>query len=311
MKTKNVFWGMLLMLVALFTVSCSTEDAEDFDVLTPSMQKERVAESVLHQVDSLNASYAGVQKTRGFWGLLGKQAADWAGKLAGRYIYGKVVKNKENVYYHRDEKCVARLCSVVSSYVFCALIDGEVVNKKSENPPVIPYVKDVFVSNDSIGAYHNKAMEALEKNRENYFLDDGLDYDLLYSDCLLKLKEMGAVSESFYGGGQVKEEILGFAIESGRYAQEHKMSERNYFELVAYEENILKTSYGATDDDLSLSIEFGRKVMKACSMMDAVEIQNYAEQLGNVIRNSSLAEDQKRELIEDANIIIASTMCWY
>lgn len=299
------------MLVTFLTISCTKQDAEYLDVMTPPQQKEKITEDFLHQVDRLNASYASAQQTRAFWGILGKQAADWAGKLAGQYVYGKIVKDPNAVNYYRDKRYFARLCSVVSSYVFCALVDGEVVSKKSDNPPIIPQIKDNFTKNDSIGVFHNKAMEGLDKNRENYFLDEGIDYDLLYSDCLLKLKEMKAIPNDFPDDDNVKEEILSFAIESGNYAQEHKMNERNYYELVAHEENLLKTLYGATDEDLALMIDFGRKVMKSCSMMNEIEIQDYAEKLGDVIRDSDLTNEQKCELIEDANIIIASTMCWY
>ncbi len=320
---KNTFF--LIIICSLLFSACSSEniigETNNQDLKNDDIQQK---ELLLVSVDSLNYAYLNGNITRfSPWKFMGGQFADWIGKKVGEKV-GSYVGCAAGtaagspvvgvVGYVAGRRVGGLLCSAIVSYVVCQLTDEAVIDKKESdiiNGPIVPSDETQKLNVDSLGIYHNKIMWSMALNKENQYVDAEINYERVYADCIACLEENGVSNDSIFSNSDIRREIISYAQDIVMYAKKHDKGNREVDDFIGYEKNILKTRYDFSKDEIEFTFNFGEKVANASENVNLDDINEYAEKLGDLIRKTSLSEEEKRQMIDDANILISSTLYWY
>jgi len=337
---KNAIILSLIFFLGIFT-SCSYEETSaNFE--TSEIKQGSTEHSIkqfMLSIDSVNSIYTmptradGTVLSKSNFEVLSKNnayartiadaAGYFVGKWSGKYIgsaVGGVTGNPVGAItgYLIGRKYGGLIMSKLCSYVAYRVTnnDAYVIENNSYNISksknfIVYCKKNDANKTDSIGIYHNAGMGKMIAAGNKYDLvGHRLNYDLMYEDCVINLKEEGVFDDSLAKDSVFKADAIRMAKETAKIAKSCFDGTISANEMYEKETRLIQTFNRIDKDQIATFEEYSRKVSAVCGNMTPEEMESYASDLSRIIQNSSISDDFKSEAASTANIILNSTYYW-
>lgn len=326
---KYLFYFVCAICFAFTFYSCSVNYDD-----TVSLKEETNNEIVpgygefMLSVENLNSSYLSVvnlNRTRGFWNYAGKNftetAVDNAGRLLGGHlgkhfgcVVGSITGNPVgSIGGYVVGRWAGRIIgSVVASYgVFCLFKSPHIGNFDGSNSVKVNFYlpDDCEAVDDSIGYYHNLVMSRLSEHNDKYIDSNGNpDFNLIYDDCVMILKEYGIYNEEVSKDLSFKENVMSYAKENFILSRDFKLGNisMELFQTRLVEGVKLR---GVSEKEVAAFSEFSIKIAETCIQLPLNKKMEYADELNNAILQSSMDDEMKEELRSTTNMVVNSSIC--
>lgn len=334
---------LLLVILAIFSVaitSCSQEDNLTATSVTKStnFKTTNSRNAFWTSLDSLNAIYGSSQeaatfsratnlvpvrtdelttfKKNNFIGgkiadQLGKVAGGWCGKWAGGTL-GSLTGNPAFTVF--GVWCGRRVGQVAGA-IICSYVAQKYLCNKSGMSAKIAHINlntSIYVNNDSMGVIHNKIMNILTQKDSRYSLPNkGIDYELIYTDCIKLLKKEGIYNDTIANDIDYRLDVISYCKDIAPLVSscyEGKISGQNILDNGS---NTLKQKFNVSEEDIQELKKVCSSTINASNKRNAPQINNYSNALSALIKNSNeLNEKEKAELSSSASVGINSSLYW-
>lgn len=311
-KTLKTFYVLAAFFVAALS-SCSTQ-SDDFATSleengkgTPSLQFDNLCASI----DSLNATYVGkasvsLAKPRK---ISDKTVAKWTRRVITACVDG----------------CGGAFGGLIGGFIASAVYDEymdycidkinhprkprRIVVASSTSCPAYVYA-DGSKSNfeDSVGYYHNKALEALASKGKQYVVsEDSIDFQGLYDDCLDIIDQLGVRSHVDAVDRDACIAVTDTMVRAFYqcYDEELTIDEayaRSNQVYAVWQSDISKVTAAETVQNKMLEV-----LQELSTEQEVVE---YADALNALYKKAEIEPELKRALKTVTNMTICSTMYW-
>ena len=168
--------------------------------------------------------------------------------------------------------------------------------------------RDELDTADSIGYVHNKVMEVLSSQTEKYISEAGINYDLIYSDCVNLLKEHGISNDTITTDATFKEEVIQNAKEMA--GLQNAVTDEDSYNTFRDSMITQVKGCGAPNETVSLFSDYILKVSDVCEKLSDEQQVQYANELFKAIDKSWMTNEQKEEAASSTNVLINSSMYW-
>jgi hypothetical protein len=333
------FLTLTLICFAFGLTSCSKTEIEQQSIINESyghLPNDQNLIQFYDKIDSLNSSFVATSNTRGFFGILGKQLADNAGRYGGQMVgrwlgaaVGTAVANPAVacIGYVAGQHIggfigYAAASALVEAMFYDAgypskgegelklVTDFTLLPSDYTGTSTLTRVENIDNRCDSIGYYHNNIMVKINQNISKYIVNGSVDINLLYDDIVLYAQEYGFYAEPLANEVLVKQAMKDFIKETAQISFANYSAGEGSDKLIENQCIYLKSKCELNDSEVSLYQNFSAKVAQKCSELTAEEIHVYAHELSKILDESSLNNETKFEISMTASTIINSSLCW-
>jgi hypothetical protein len=325
--------------LALFSL-CACNSDDEATIMASSTASDRATEiefvelsTFAQSVDSLNAAYP-TDETRGFWRDIGKQMADQAGCVGGRFIgrwlgaaVGSLTANPAitclgyvggqhvgAIVGYAAASAVAEMmytAALLPSYPQGALdFDANVSIKVSELTSAGTRSGDTDLRADSIGYYHNYVMVRVNQNKNKYISQGVVNANLLFEDIIGYFQEVNIDASSLLLSPSVENAVVAVAKDFAQLSLDYSLNSNTTEELLAAQSSYLSEKCQATKSAIDLHVKISKLIAEKCGSLSDLELHNYANDLNKVIMASDLPIETKYEIAISSETIINSSLCW-
>lgn len=169
--------------------------------------------------------------------------------------------------------------------------------------------RDIVSSSDSLGYIHNMIMDSLCMQNEKYYSESGIDYILIYNDCLGYLKNYGNYDETVVNDTTFRNTVINYAKDIAELAISADNNEITY-ETFCDKTIEKQQEYGLSKEVTSIFRDYTVKISETCDKLSVEQQRKYADELYYAIDNSELSEMQKEEISSSTNMVINSSLFW-
>lgn len=331
---KVIFLASLLVLF----IASSCSNYMDNEQINSSNEKISTAnngyEHFISTVDSINVKYASVGQsgTRGFLHYTitkkGEKVVDTGGSIVGGWVgkhFGTAVGASFGnpvtaaLGYAAGRYVGRAVGGVLASYcchVFACYAATKIFRAKAKDgilgfaDTTMCYIpeRNEPDKTDSIGYVHNKVMETLSSQTEKYISEAGINYDIIYRDCVNLLKEYGISNDTITTDTTFKEKVIQNAKDMA--GLQNAVTDEDSYN--AFRDSMIRQvkGCGAPDETVSLFSDYILKVSDVCEKLSDEQQVQYANELFKAIDKSWMTNEQKEEAASSTNVLINSSMYW-
>lgn len=306
------FSYVLTVLFAVTLASCSTQQSDDFSAVleetpeVPSWQFEKLCASI----DSLNASFM-------------SKGSSPSSATPNRISEKTVTSLGKHALTFTVDACASAFGGIFGSFI-ASYVYGEYLDYCIEkvNKPLKPhrtaaaastFPSYVYAGNertsyeDSVGYYHNKAMEVLTSNDKQYVTNDTIDYPSLLVDGTDIIKELG-----IYDKASTFENIEDYVFLTDTIIKSFYMC---YNEEITMDEAFdrVNLAYASkhSDDKVTAAITVEKKMVAILQTLSTEqEVVEYADALNTLYKQAEIDPELKKALKQVTNVAVNSKMYW-
>lgn len=289
-KFENDAYTQFLQSVDSLSASFSTRGGDDITEVTSETAK-RVLIATADAIAAKGGAIAGSS-----CGPIGSGAGSFVGSILGSWAYEKYL---EWVAEQMDEKKDNK--------------EGNKGGNKSRAPRVgLPFpLGNIADAVDSIGFIHNQVIADMLDSGNSFLSDDGsFDKGELYNYCIQAIGKYTSICSSFSNNQSFRDKILGIVFMSVNAIYSVEKQEISFDEAVTLIEDSLSNSYGAAPNSLYTFKTLHPKLIKAVTSMNEDDVNNYTEDLLNIIKESNMSSELKNEVRLISDMTVNSNLLW-
>lgn len=343
MKLLN--YSFLAVMLA-FTVSSCTKDEVDY-IRTEQDQNDQNFELFLQSLDSLNLTYS--SRTRatevqqhldydpvdlgpGNYSIRNVGtvcASDFAGRLVGRYggqwvggflggalTGGNPIGTIAGTWI--GKKYGSKIGGTIASAIAKELIygyqisTGQSIQGNSSQVQIFVYNTALTSTDcDSLGYYHNLVMCTVLNDPLKYIDNDNIvNVNQLYDDVIDCLSDLLGFDATLYSDTLTKQYFIEQIKIFHANGLEFVNGSISYDKLLEKNEDVLVRNFNIDATIARKSTRIASSVFSEIVALDEEQTQRYAEDLNNVIENSSLSKTDRELVRGNSEILINSKLCW-